>query len=166
MKKGLRFASLLAVCLFSLTSCGEASFADFKSKASAALEKEVEYTKGTVSGTYVATTDTSKTENKISADLLVSGHIVSPAKFNASDVKYAAMVTALGLSSYTVTEDTDAKYYAGNDFKFVKEITDDDGTKSTNTINWNENGLLTSYEGVYTAGSTKAKYKITVSYSK
>lgn len=168
MKKSLRSATVLAVCLFSLTSCGEVSFADFQTKATDALKTEVSFTKGTVSGTYVQQDDSSKTEKKISANLTVTGHVITPASIlNVSDNTYCAIVNVLGIASFTATEDTEAKYYAGSDFKFVKDVKDEDSdTKTTTTIKWNSNGLLTSYEGNYGSGAAKAKYKFTVSYSK
>ena len=88
MKKGLRSLVTLSVCALSLASCAsKVSFAEFQSKAGEAVKKTVEYTTATVSGSATASSSDSKSEKKISANLKVDGHIITPASL--SDTAYA-----------------------------------------------------------------------------
>ncbi len=167
MKKSLRSLAVLGVCALSLTACGNVSFADFQTKANAALEKTVEYKSAVVSGTVKSSSSNSNSESKISANLNVSDHAFTPASLtNVNDVTYALVATAFSISFYTVTENTSYKYYAGSSFKVTYETTDDNGNKSSSAIQWNSNGLVTSIKAKGTGDSSKTTYNLTFKYSK
>lgn len=164
MKKSIRSLAILGVCALSLTACGKVSFADFQSKASEALKKDVPYTTAVVTGTMKTATGDNKNEQKVNGKLNVKGHILTPASI--SDTGYAFLFTLFGLGTFSAAENTDYTYYAGSVFKVTYSTSDDDGNKSSSSISWNEYGLLTSVKGRGTGSDSKSTYNITVKYSK
>lgn len=168
MKKSIRKFALLGVCALSLTACGEVKFADFQTKAKEALNKTVDYTKAEVSGTIKAADGENKSESKISKTLNVTKERVFTIT-SLTDIEgavYASLLSALGLGTFTVTENTSYKYYAGSTFKVAYDATEDDGTKSNVEIVWNDVGLITSFKGLGTGSSSKTTYNLSVKYSK
>lgn len=165
MKKGLRSLVTLSVCALSLASCAsKVSFAEFQFKAGEAVKKTVEYTTATVSGSATASSSDSKSEKKISANLKVDGHIITPASL--SDTAYAVIVNSFGITTYTVAEQEGYTYYAGGSFKVTYETKDDEGNKSSSSVEWNEFGLVTAIKAKGTGDNSKVTYNISVKYSK
>ncbi len=167
MKKSIRSIALFGVCALSLTACGEVSFADFQTKAKAALEKTVEYKTAEVSGTAKSTDSSSKSEKNISVKLNVSSaRVFTPTAITDLDgIAYAALITSVGLGTFTVTENTSYKYYAGSTFKVAYD-SEEDGTKVNNELSWNDVGLVTAIKMVGKDSDSKTTYNITVKYSK
>ena len=166
MKKSIRSLAILGVCALSLTACGEATFADFQSKASEALKKDVPYTTAVVSGSMKTASGDSKSEKAINAKLNVSkSRVFTPV--GLSDAPYAVIVTAFGLGTFSAAaENTSYKYYAGSTFKVAYSTTDEDGNKASSTIAWNEYGLVTTIKAKGTGSDSKTTYNLTVKYSK
>ena len=163
MKKSIRSLAILGVCALSLTACGEATFADFQSKASEALKKDVPYATAVVTGSMKSSTSDSSSEQKVNANLNVNGHVLTPASI--SDTAYAVLFTSFGLGTFSAAESDSYKYYAGSVFKVTYSTTDEDGNKASSSISWNEYGLLTSVKGKGTGSDSKTTYNITVKYS-
>ncbi len=167
MKKSLRSLAVLGVCALSLTACGNVSFADFQTKANEALKTTVEYKTAVVSGTVKSSSSSSNSESKISANLTVNGHVLTPASAtNVSDITYALVANAFGISSFTAAENTSYKYYAGSSFKVTYEEKDDNGNKSNSSIQWNSNGLVTAIKAKGSGTDSKSSYNLTIKYSK
>ncbi len=167
MKKSIRSLAVLGVCALSLTACGNVNFADFQTKANEALKTTVEYKTAVVSGTVKSSSSSSTSESKISANLTVNGHVLTPASVtNLSDITYAAVATAFGLSTFAAAENTSYKYYAGSSFKVTYEEKDDSGNKSNSTIQWNSNGLVTAIKAKGSGTDSKSSYNLTIKYSK
>lgn len=165
MKKSIRSLAILGVCALSLTACGEATFADFQSKAFEALKKDVPYTTAVVSGSMKTASGDSKSEKAINAKLNVSkSRIFTPV--GLADTPYAAIVTAFGLGTFSAAENTSYKYYAGSTFKVAYSTTDEDGNKASSSISWNQYGLVTTIKAKGTGSDSKTTYNLTVKYSK
>ena len=115
MKKSIRSLAILGVCALSLTACGKVSFADFQSKASEALKKDVPYTTAVLTGSIKASNSSSSSEQKVNSKFNVKGHVLTPASI--SDTAYAIIFTTFGLGTFSAAENTDYTYYAGSVFK-------------------------------------------------
>lgn len=165
MKKSIRSLAILGVCALSLTACGKVSFADFQSKASEALKKDVPYTTAVVTGSTKSSSSSGSNEKKINAKLNVKGHVLTPASASVNDIA-GSFVTLFGLGTFSAAENTDYTYYAGSVFKVTYSASDEDGNKASSSISWNEYGLLTSIKGRGTGSDSKTTYNITVKYSK
>ncbi len=167
MKKSVRSLAVLGVCALSLTSCGKVSFADFQTKANKALDTTVEYKSASVSGTVKSTGEVDKSEKDISASLTVNGHVLTPANVTSvSDIAAAAYVNLFGIGTFTVSEMSGYTYYAGSSFKVTYASTDENGNKSTSTIKWNSNGLVTSIVAKGSGASETSYFDLTIKYSK
>ncbi len=166
MKKSIRSLAVLGVCALSLTSCGKVSFADFQTKANEALKSTVEYKTASVSGTVKNTSEVDNNEKDVSASLTVNGHVLTPASASVSDIAAAAYVNLFGIATFSATEISGYTYYAGSSFKVTYSSTDDNGNKSTSTIKWNKNGLVTSIVAKGSGASETSYFNLTVKYSK
>lgn len=167
MKKSIRGFAVLGLCALSLTSCGKVSFADFQTKANAALKTTVDYKSASVSGTVKFTGETDKTEKDVSASLTVNGHILTPASATSiDDITAAAYVNLFGIGTYSVAEVSDYTYYAGSSFKVTYKSTDSNGNKSDSTVKWNKYGLVTSIVAKGSGASDTAYFNLTIKYSK
>ena len=164
MKKSIRSLAILGVCALSLTACGKVSFADFQSKASEALKKDVPYTTAVLTGSIKASSSSNSSEQKVNSKFNVKGHVLTPASI--SDTAYAIIFTTSGLGTFSAAENTDYTYYAGSVFKVTYSASDEDGNKASSSISWNEYGLLTSLKGRGTGSDSKTTYNLTVKYSK
>ncbi len=167
MKKTIRSFALFGVCALSLTACGEVSFADFQTKANEALKKTVEYKTAEVSGSAKSNSSSNKSESTISKKLNVSSSRVfsATAITDVEGIVYATMLTGLGLGTFTVSENTSYKYYAGSTFKVTYD-SEEDGTKVNNEFGWNDVGLITTIKMVGKDGDSKTTYNLTIKYSK
>lgn len=173
MKKSIRSFALFGVCALSLTACGEASFADFKSKGNAALKKTVEYKTAEVSGTSKSTDAKNNSETKVDVKLNVSSdRIFTPSssitsKTYADEFWYVAKLATKSLAFFTAPDEGNSayKYYAGSTFKVVFD-SEEDGTKFNNEFAWNDVGLITTYKTVVEKDNSKFTYNLTVKYSK
>lgn len=146
MKKLFKNAALLTLCAVTFVGCAsKVDFATFKSKAEEALNKTCEYTKAKVKGSFKS----GDTTTSIDFEATVKDHLIY-----TTDIKYMAYCTAIDAASLATAAaadltDSGYTYYAGSSFK---------ATSSTETYEWNEYGLLTSY--------AKDSSNITISYSK
>ena len=84
MKKSIRSLAILGVCALSLTACGKVSFADFQSKASEALKKDVPYTTAVLTGSIKASNSSSSGEQKVNSKFNVKGHVLTPASISGA----------------------------------------------------------------------------------
>ncbi len=167
MKKSIRSIALFGVCALSLTACGEVKFADFQTKAKAALEKTVEYKTAEVSGSAKSSSSSSKSEQTVSKKLNVSSSRIFTATSltDVEGIAYATLLTGMGLGTFTVSENTSYKYYAGSSFKVTYD-SEEDGTKVNNEFGWNDVGLITTVKMVGKDGDSKTTYNLTIKYSK
>ena len=161
MKKSIRGLALLGVCALSLTACGEVKFADFKTAAETALNKTVEYTTAKVTGSITSKADgsNSKKEN-LNMTLTVSSRVVIG---SSEGIGYGILITSLTPALFTVSENTDYKYY-NLGVSFTSK--DDDGNSVATEYKWDSVGMLTKYVGYTKSGTTTGNISISISYSK
>ena len=165
MKKGLRSIAVLALSALALTSCtSKVEFSEFKTKASEAAGKTVEYKTAKVTG--------KKDDKDIGTyELSISDRVFVPAntKDLLSDATvYAALImTTFNIKVYTAADlGTGYTYYAGDSFKVEYKYTDDSNNSVTSTYEWNSVGLPTAINGKAASGDDKSSYNLKVSYSK
>ena len=164
MKKSIRGLALLGVCALSLTACGEVKFADFKTAAETALNKTVEYTTAKVTGSITSKADGSNSKKDLNMTLKVSSRVVTGSSItDVEGIGYGALITSLTPALFTVSENTDYKYY-NLGVSFTSK--DDDGNSVATEYKWDSVGMLTKYVGYTKSGTTTGNISISISYSK
>lgn len=167
MKSLVKFG-LSAIALCSLVACGakSVSYEEFNKAATEAVAKTHEFTKATLSGE-------GEDGEKINFEYKLSGHVYSTN--DAMGLAYVGMLNSLDPVSMGASihaqegqEGTSVSYYTSGLRIVAKATIDEDGAKyeSKGELEWNEFGLITSFnESIKADGETEAM-SFTVSYSK